>query len=200
MGNADMGRHGGRGISMRQILALSAAILVLVFGGAPTARADDQSTCFSTGTEDYKKKEAIQPGINACSRLISSRSGTGQAAAYRARGYWKHQKGDLDAAIEDYNVAIRLDPKNMEGYDYRADVWQDKGDLDRALADYDMATRVDPTYAAAYYSRGRVYETKGDIERARQEYNAALAVPPKDRIAEWAQRGARDRLAKLGQR
>jgi len=185
---------------MRQKSLLTAAILLLALAGAPQASADDQTTCFSTGSEDYKKKESIEPGIRACSRLISSRSGTSQAAAYRARGYWKHQKGDLDAAIEDYNIAIKLDPKNMEGYDYRADVWQDKGDLDRALADYDMATRVDPTYAAAYYSRGRVYETKGDIERARQEYNAALAVPNKDRIADWAQRGARDRLSKLNNR
>jgi len=187
---------------MRQLSIGLAAVAIAAFLAVPPTFAqkkDDQTVCFSTGSEDYKKKDSIEPGISACSRLIQSRSGTGQAAAYRARGYWKHQKGELDAALLDYNEAIRLDPRNMEGYDYRADVWQDKGDLDRALADYDMATQMDPTYAAAYYSRGRLFEKKGDVARARYEYNRALAVPAKDRIGEWAHRGARDRLSKLPQ-
>ncbi len=160
--------------------------------------ADDTTVCFSLGSDDYKKPEFINTGLNACTRLIGRRSGTSQAAAYRARGYWKHQKGDLDAALADYNISIKMDPKHVEGYDYRADVYQDKGELDRAISDYNMSIRINPTYAAAYYSRGRVYEKQGKIDLAVADYNSTLSAPPTDRIAEWAQRGAQARLKDLG--
>src|SRR5450631_2870594 len=119
------------------------------------------------------------------------------AAIYRARGSWKQKKGELDASLGDYGISIRLEPDNVESYDYRADVYQQQGNLDLALADYDHASRIDPTYAAAYFSRGQIYEKKGDIAKARIEYNKAIAVPPKDRIAKWAQDNAQARLDAL---
>ena len=89
------------------------------------------------------------------------------ASIYRARGSWKQKKGELDASLADYDISIRIEPDNVESYDYRADVYQQQGDFDKALDDYDHATRIDPTYAAAYFSRGRIYEKKGDIAKAR---------------------------------
>jgi tetratricopeptide (TPR) repeat protein len=89
--------------------------------------------------------------------------------------------------MEDFDLAINVDPKNVEGYDQRADVWKAKGDIDRAFADYDMAIRLDPTFAAAYYSRGRIFEGEGSFDKARTDDNAALAVHEKDHIAKWAQ-------------
>jgi len=121
------------------------------------------------------------------------------AAIYRARGSWKQKKGELEAALADYGISIRIEPDNVESYDYRADVYQQQGDLERALTDYDHATRISPTYAAAYYSRGLIYEKKGDIAKARNEYNSAIAVPTINRIAQWAQDNARARLKALEQ-
>ncbi len=183
-------------------LATGAAIaLTAAFASAAPAvagPADDRTVCFSIGTEDYKRPEYIDRGLNACTREISRRTGSAQAAAYRARGYWKHQKKDLEAALADYNIAIRNDPKNVEGYDYRADVYKELGQLDRAISDYNMSIRIDPSYAAAYYSRGRVYEEMGRIDDAVADYHSSLSAPPKDRIAEWAHRGAQARLKALG--
>ncbi len=178
--------------------AIWLAVAFVLAVPAVAGPADDTTVCFSLGSDDYKKPEFIQTGLNACTRLIGRRTGTSQAAAYRARGYWKHQKGDLDAALADYDISIKMDPKHVEGYDYRADVYQDKGQLDRAIADYNMSIRINPTYAAAYYSRGRVYEKQGKIDLAVADYNSALSAPPTDRIAEWAQRGAQARLKDLG--
>ncbi len=184
-----------RNIVTGAALWLAAALVPAV--PAVAGPADDTTVCFSLGSDDYKKPEFIDRGLNACTRLIGRRTGTSQAAAYRARGYWKHQKKDLDAALADFNIAIKNDPKNVEGYDYRADVYQDKGQLDRAISDYNMSIRINPAYAAAYYSRGRVYEKQGQIDLAVADYNSALSAPPTDRIAEWAHRGARARLQEL---
>jgi tetratricopeptide (TPR) repeat protein len=180
---------------MRKIVWLMLA-LVMPALGPTSATADDTATCFSRGTDDYKRAEFLQEGLNACSRVISSGTVSGKQLAfyYRGRAYWKHQLKNFDGALEDFNLSINLDPQNVEGYDYRADVWNSKGDKNRALADYAMAIMLDPTYAAAYYSRGRIYEDQGKVEKARAEYNAALDVPEKDRIAEWAQNQARERL------
>jgi tetratricopeptide (TPR) repeat protein len=187
------------GLSMRFVRLLLVAAAFVLAGGAPSVRADDKADCFSRGSDDFKQKDFIARGMAACGRLISSGnySGTELAFMFRGRGYWKHKQGDFDGAIEDYSRAIALDPKHVEGYDYRADSWQAKGDLDRAIADYDMAIRHNPSYAAAYYSRGRVHETKGQTDRARADYHAALAVPAQNRIDEWAHRSAREALARL---
>ncbi len=182
-----------------RVACLLVAAFAITMPIALAAPAGDRATCFSTGTDDYKRNEFIDVGLSACHRLITSGRYTGVDLAnlLRARGYWYHQKKDLDTALADFNRAIQLDPKHVEGYDYRADVWTDKGELDRAIADHTMAIRIDPTYAAAYYTRGRVYETKGQIDRAVADYNAALSAPARDRTGEWAHRGARARLQEL---
>lgn len=183
---------------MRRQPSIAATVLFILAAATP-AFADDRSICFSLGNDNYRYEDKISPGIRACGRMIDSGEFKGKylASIYRARASWKEKKGEYDAALDDYNTSIKLEPDNVESYDYRADVYQDKGDLDAALADYDRATKIDPNYASAYYSRGRIFEKKGDIERARVEYGAAIALPTANRIAQWAQDNARKRLAEL---
>ena len=186
---------------MRHLLPLAAILLFTAWASSPAFSAEDKDrvTCFSLGSENYKDANKFDPGLNACTRMINSGrfKNKGLAAIYRARGSWKQKKGELDAALADYGISIRIEPDNVESYDYRADVYQQQGDLDRALEDYDHASRIDPTYAAAYYSRGQIHEKKGDIAKARAEYNSAIAVPTVNRIAQWAQDNARKRLQAL---
>ena len=188
---------------MRRLLPLAAILLFSLCGTTPSFSADDndRAICFSLGNENYKDKSKFDPGLNACTRMINSGryKNKALAAIYRARGSWKQKKGELDAALGDYGISIRIEPDNVESHDYRADVYQQKGDLDRALADYDHASRIDPTYAAAYYSRGLIYEKKGDVDKARTEYNSAIAVPTINRIAQWAQDNARSRLKAMAE-
>jgi len=164
-----------------------------------SAADEDRVICFSLGSESYKDASKFDPGLNACTRMINLGRFKDKvlAAIYRARGSWKQKRGELDAALADYGISIRLEPNNVESYDYRADVYQQQGNLDRALDDYNRASRIDPTYAAAYYSRGLIFEKKGDVAKARAEYNSAIAVPTVNRIAQWAQDNARARLRAL---
>jgi tetratricopeptide (TPR) repeat protein len=179
------------------------AVLLWIAMNAMAARADDNTDCFSIGSENYNDPGFYDRGLAACSRLIAKRPDKGFSQAYSARGSWQHKKHNYDAALADYDRALSIDPTNVEFYDYRADAWLAKGEPDRAIDNYDQAIRVDPTYAAAYYSRGRAYEKKGDIDRARASYRAAL-VPPRERklkiqerIQDWAQSNATRRLKEL---
>jgi tetratricopeptide (TPR) repeat protein len=188
---------------MCRLLPLVAILAFFALGATPSFAAEDKNRviCFSLGNENYKDKDKFDAGLAACSRMINSGRYKDKALAsiYRARGSWKQKKSELDAALADYGISIRIEPDNVESYDYRADVYQQQGNLDLALADYDRASRIDPTYAAAYYSRGLIYEKKGDLAKARVEYNSTLAVPTKDRIAQWAQDNARARLKALAE-
>lgn len=188
-----------RGDHMLRLFPLTVILAIAAAAPALAASDRDRTICFSLGNDDYKFDDKIEPSIRACTRMIESGDFKDRylASIYRSRASWKEKKGAYDAALEDYNVSIRMEPDNVEGYDYRADVYQDLGDLDKALADYGRATEIDPKYASAYYSRGRIYEKKGEIERARAEYNATLALPTRNRIAKWAQDNARKRLDEL---
>jgi tetratricopeptide (TPR) repeat protein len=179
------------------------AIIVLALaGGSLELRADDTSTCYMTNSNDWMNPEKYDAAMRACDRLISSRSGSGRAAAYRARGYWKNKKGNSESALADLNAAIQLEPRNVESYFYRGEIFKGTDQFDRALADFEMVTRIDPTFAAAYYYRGHLYEKKGDYAAARKEYNQALAAPSggiNERLTDWAKDRAREGLATLPQ-
>jgi tetratricopeptide (TPR) repeat protein len=207
--SADM--VGGTETTLRNLcLPISLAIALASIGPSFADQATDE--CFSLGaySSNYvDKPEAVAPALKACTTVIAARkrgaTPASLAAAYSARGSWYTKSfvlkvagtENLDLAIADLDEAVKLNPKNVEFYDYRADAWQFKGDLDRAIANYDQANRVDPQYAAAYFSRGRVYQQKGDMAHARADYAAALAVPNRDRIAAWAQQQARQALDAL---
>ncbi len=184
---------------MRRLILLALTLGAIAAAPRVHAQDADRTLCFSLNTENYKDKEKFIAGEDACSRMIATKSFKGKplAAMHRARGSWRQKKGDLDAALADYATAIKIEPKNVESFDYRADVYQQKGDLDRALADYDRASKLDPLYAAAHFSRGMIFEKKKDLGKAREEYNTAIKLPTKDRIAQWAQDNARTRLKAL---
>lgn len=186
---------------MRRLILLTALVLVAMTAAPPRSYAadPDHDVCFSIGNESYKNKDNFKTGEDACARMITSSrySGNGLASIYRARGSWRQKQGELDASLSDYDIAIRMQPKNVEGFDYRADVYQQKGDLDRALADYDRASKLDPAYSAAHYSRGMIFEKKKQLDKARSEYKITIGLPTRDRIAQWAQNNARARLKAL---
>src|SRR5262249_34320334 len=78
------------------------------------------------------------------------------AAAYKARGNERLDKGDLDGALADYTEAIARDPALAAAYFNRALVLQQQGDLDAALADLDRVLELSPADAEAYCVRGEV--------------------------------------------
>jgi tetratricopeptide (TPR) repeat protein len=59
------------------------------------------------------------------------------------------EKGDIDAAIADYDAAVKDAPDNQIVLTERGDAWLKKGDYGRALADYEAALKIAPTYGNA---------------------------------------------------
>jgi tetratricopeptide (TPR) repeat protein len=62
--------------------------------------------------------------------------------AYFNRGIIKRESGDIDGAIQDYDMAIQINPDQSQTYNNRGNARRDKGDLHGAMADYDAAMHL----------------------------------------------------------
>jgi hypothetical protein len=107
---------------MRRLLPLAAILVITTYAVTPSFSANDKDRviCFSLGNENYKDQNKFDPGLTACNRMINSGRYKDKplAALYRTRRSWKQKKGELDAALADYGISIRIEPDNIESYDY----------------------------------------------------------------------------------
>jgi len=132
-------------------------------------------------------RDSLDARIQGCTALINSRRKEPAlilAIAHNNRGNAYSEKGDQDRAIEDYDLAIKLNPQYARPYNNRGVAYQHKGDYDRAIRNFDEAIRLSPDYTDAFANRAETYQMKHDYERALRDYDDALRIDP-DRKAIW---------------
>jgi lipoprotein NlpI len=114
--------------------------------------------------------------IAGCTKIIEDQQQKprGRAAAYYNRGNAHAAKGDHDAAIADFDEALKLDPKNASAYNNRGNARNDKGESDAALADFSAAIKQNTRYASAYFNRANLLAAKGDTAAALKDYDTAI--------------------------
>jgi len=133
---------------------------------------------------DYDEAIRLVPKDNFDVKAVMAYDAGG--SAYLNRGFAYERNGDrgraiqdYDRAIQDYDQAIRLDPKGALAYRDRGLAYVLKGDFDHAIQDYDQATRLDSKNVAInYLGRGMAYERKQDYSRAIQDYDEAIRLNP----------------------
>ena len=89
--------------------------------------------------------------IAACGTLIDNEKApkTDRVRGSIARAAAYERKEQIDRAIADYDLALRLDPELADVFNARGELWRKKGDRPRALADFGAAIRLNPNHAAA---------------------------------------------------
>ena len=101
-----------------------------------------------------------------------------KSIAYLNRGVAKGDIGDYSGAIDDYTIAIKLDPNYANAYYNRGVAKGEIGDYSGAIDDYTIAIKLDPNYANAYYNRGVNKNNKGDYSGAIDDYTNAIKLDP----------------------
>ena len=84
---------------------------------------------------------------------------------YYRRGFFKDNSADYDGAINDYSMAIALDPTYAYAYLGRADMYRNKGEKELSVADYKKVIELDTipgNGSCAHYA----YMELGDNEKA----------------------------------
>ena len=110
------------------------------------------------------------------------------------QGNDKHQSGDYQGAIADYDKAIQLGPQFADAYYNRGNARSALGDYQGAVADCDKAIQLDPRSADAYYNRGNARSALGDYEGAVADYDKAIEFNPQSADAYYNRGNARNAL------
>jgi tetratricopeptide (TPR) repeat protein len=95
---------------------------------------DNSQSQASTIVEDLRNAIAAVHRGQRCHQHAAEAIRRGQADVATA---------DLDRAIAEYTEAIRLDPRNLTAYLYRARAYEAKGDDESAEADLDTARQLE---------------------------------------------------------
>ncbi len=117
------------------------------------------------------------------------------AAAYNNRGDFHQRRGDLPAALADYDQALALTTSHAELWVSKGNVLFDLGRLAEAVACYDRALALSPERVYPLERRGAAKVRLGDFAGAVSDFSRAIALNPGDRDA-YSERG----IAYLGLR
>jgi tetratricopeptide (TPR) repeat protein len=135
---------------------------------------------------DAFKEKNYALAISLCTTALASMTDPLQRAHFLSeRGYAHFQLNQLDAAMSDYNEALRVQPGYAPALSGRGAIFQTKRQTELALNDYAAATKSDPGYLAAHDNRAYIYQSKGDLEKAIAGYSAAIRLYPTYADSYW---------------
>jgi|GEM_PF-2523642 len=151
--------------------ALARLLLALILATmAVPAVADDIKEMLAKGdalwrASDFKDAAAVYDAVMEAEPTC--------AMAFYGRAFCRLSQSDLDAALEDFDKAIRLDPGFGRAYRNRGVTHQRKGNLPLALEDVTAAIRdmdrvieLEPKSAPAHAHLGHMDEATRDAKRA----------------------------------
>lgn len=92
------------------------------------------------------------------------------------RGVIDFVNGDLDAALNNYNAAIKANAKHAYALNDRGSIYMKKGELDKAITDYQNAVKADSKSAFIYNNLGSAYRKNGDADKAIEAYTKAVKL------------------------
>ncbi len=90
----------------------------------------------------------------------------GNALFHRELAIALYDHGNAILANEQFDLALRLDPKDAEGYFWRAKSMESLREKEKAIADLNTVVNLNPTYAAAYTELADLYKSAGHPEKA----------------------------------
>jgi tetratricopeptide (TPR) repeat protein len=172
---------------------------ILVLASLMMATAGFGRTPYWQGNDRFNKRE-YQGAIEAYTRAITADSLS--FPAWFHRGMAHERLNELDAALADYERAIRIVPGFGLALHYRGHVHTRLAAHELAIADYDQAlatageVQVDAQgvtmqvdKASVYYDRGNAYFRLGRYNPAIASYDSSLMLAPRFAAA-YNNRGA----------
>ena len=130
---------------------------------------------------NYLREEGrIQDALRDYDKATSLNPTGEQAFNSRARLYFDiaKTKDTLMLALQDYNRAIELDPKNGEFLINRGATHARLGDVNKAIADIDAGLVYKPDHAVGYLNRSIMYNGQGKFQEALNDINSYLNLKP----------------------
>lgn len=97
---------------------------------------------------------------------------------YFNRGRSRRLKRTLEEAINDFDMAIRLDDQYVKAIRLRGHSWADLGHPGRALADFDRVIQIGPCAADDFHNRGNARVSLGKFRNAIADFTRSIYLGP----------------------
>jgi tetratricopeptide (TPR) repeat protein len=165
-GNAQLARHD-------QEKAIAA------FGAAHDADPDNIGYLISRGVV-YEDKGDDDHAMADYNLVLQMRP---NAAAFNNRATLYLRKGAIQSALDDFNAAVKANPKYYFAHTGRGRVLTAAKDFDGALADFAEAERIDPAAPQAHTYRCVTYTAMGQFDKAIADCNSVIEKAPKNQYA-----------------
>jgi protein O-GlcNAc transferase len=94
------------------------------------------------------------------------------------QGRQARQEGNLTAAREYFQAAIRLEPNYVPAYNNLANILQAQGQIPEAIEIYERALALDPNLAALHCNLASLWQVQGELDRAISGYQRAIDLQP----------------------
>ena len=87
-------------------------------------------------------------------------------------------RGEADAALREYEIAMRLEPTYTSSYAPAAVIYGQRGELLRSIAIFTWLIELDPTDHKAHTGLGAALMLSGALKEAEREFELALESNP----------------------
>ncbi len=102
-----------------------------------------------------------------------------EVTMHGTRGLDLAAKGELEAAILEFNEVLLIDPRDTIALYNRGAAYLAKQDYDKAVCDFTEAIRLNPRDAESHQYRGLVYVTQRKFSEAIVDFSDAVRIDPK---------------------
>lgn len=146
---------------------LALAALLAACAASTHAASNTIAECFSENNERR---------IAGCSELIENPNldpGT-KSLAYAMRALALALSGELNQALPDYDMAIKLDPGSAMALNNRAWVYYKLDRLSEGLADVERSLRLASASPHAHDTRAHIHQSLGERTAALRDYEQAM--------------------------
>ena len=126
-------------------------------------------------------------GNTACVLLVAlvlpftAQAEMGDSYVHKGNEYYHEQQ--WDKAIEQYQLAIKINPEHLGALHNLGIAYQSKRDFAKAITTFQKIKKLDKLYVPAYISMGLIYAQKGLYKKAQAEYVRAVILEPDNLVA-----------------
>ena len=132
---------------------------------------------FASRGQGYHRKRQFERAIQDFDQAI--RIYPQLAEAYNSRCYSTAKLNkELQRALSDCNIALRLKPNDAYALGSRGLVYKLMGEYDRAIEDLNRSISLNSSLAEVFYDRGHTYVFKREFERAIADFDQTIYRDP----------------------
>ena len=132
-------------------IQLLLTIMLISFTCFAKAQQEDVNACLRQATI-MENSNRYQDALGYCTKALILNPLYDES--YFRRGYYKYLLGDITGAIRDFDVAIKLNPDNVDAHLYKASCLQKTGSNVGALNEYNRARKLDAFLTITHMARG----------------------------------------------